>query len=106
MTTILDTISQLKKQLIELEKSLKTSSQKTEASELSYYEKNKEKIKAREEVYRSNNKDKKKEQDRQRYLKNKSNIMNKVKCDCGGTFNKTSKATHLKSKKHISFMNR
>ena len=82
-----------------------------------YYEINKDKIKE----YRENNKDKRKEY----YQENKDKIKEKTKkykeknkehikeinkqkinCDCGGKYTHTNKASHMKTKKHIDYINK
>lgn len=38
------------------------------------------------------------------YINNKSSLLNKIKCDCGGTYNSLSRTNHLKTKKHNKFI--
>jgi hypothetical protein len=85
-----------------------------------YYEKNKEKIKEYEKEYREKNQEYQKEYEKEYYEKNKEHIKEKIKeyrennkeklneklnCECGGKFNNSNKSRHLKSKKHLNFIN-
>ena len=59
--------------------------------------------------YRAANKDHKKEYDKEYRETNKEKInekrSEKFDCDCGGKYTQNHKARHLKSKKHLAFMN-
>jgi len=89
-----------------------------------YYEKNKDEINEKNKEYRIRNKDKmkeyfreynKKNTDKKRYYyeKNKDKIEEKrkeyrkikYKCECGSIVKLCTKARHLRTKKHIQFMN-
>ena len=74
-----------------------------------YREKNKEKIKEKQKEWNEKNQEKIKENDKEYYEKNKEKINEKQKeksnCECGGKFTNSNKAVHLKSKKHLNFIN-
>ena len=73
-----------------------------------YYNENRERILAQEKMYRENNKDKFKQKDKTYYDNNKDKILAKqaVKClcECGSHYTHNHKARHLKTKKHIAFI--
>ena len=74
-----------------------------------YREKNNEKIQQYQKEYREKNQDKKKENNKEYREKNKDKIKEKQNkksnCECGGKYTNSSKSTHLKSKKHLNFIN-
>ena len=45
-----------------------------------------------------------KEYNNKYYINNKSSLLNKIKCSCGGTYNSLSRTNHLKTKKHNKFI--
>tara|TARA_R110002110_G_scaffold296360_2_gene510588 strand:+ start:869 stop:1519 length:651 start_codon:yes stop_codon:yes gene_type:complete len=65
-----------------------------------YYEKNQEKKKE----YRENNKEKNQEYSKEYREKNKDKIHKKFNCECGGKYTHQTISTHLKTKKHIKFL--
>jgi hypothetical protein len=74
-----------------------------------YYEENKEHICETTKAYRQKNKETILEKQRAHYEANKEEInekrREKVNCDCGGRYSKSSKIQHLKSPKHQKFLN-
>jgi hypothetical protein len=74
-----------------------------------YYNNNKEKFSKANKKWREANKDKKAEQDKIYYEKNKDKIRAtmgaKEKCECGGSYQRSNRARHMKSKQHIEFLN-
>jgi hypothetical protein len=70
-----------------------------------YREENKEKIKELINKYREENKEKIKEQNNNYKLNNKETLTKIINCECGGIYQYKSAYTHLKSKKHINFIN-
>ena len=64
-----------------------------------YYEDNKDKNK----IYRENNKEHKKEYDKN-IRNNDKERHKKIICDCGGSYVKRHKMTHLKTKKHLKYL--
>jgi len=72
-------------------------------------EKNKELIKEKKKEYSENNKEHIKKYKKEWGEKNKELIKEKktekFDCDCGGKYLHNNKARHLKTKKHIAFMN-
>jgi len=74
-----------------------------------YYNKNKNEILENQKNYQEQNKDKIKIRKQNYYEKNKNKIKekNKIKiiCDCGGKYTLGQKIRHLKSKKHINYIN-
>jgi len=74
-----------------------------------YYEVNKEQILEYKKEYRKDNIEKIKEQLTQYYETNKEQINEKAKekmtCECGSIFRKADKSKHVKSNKHINFIN-
>ena len=73
-----------------------------------YYTENRERILSQEKMHRENNKDKFKQKDKTYYNNNKDKILAKqaVKClcECGSHYTHNHKARHLKTKKHIAFI--
>ena len=69
-----------------------------------YRENNKEKIKEKDKKYNKNNKDKIKEYNKKKYENNKDKIKEKFKCECGSEIRKYELSRHLKTKKHIKFI--
>jgi hypothetical protein len=81
-----------------------------------YKKNNKEKIKEQHKEYIKNNKEKIKEYNnnniekmREYKKKYRENNINKLKekfnCECGGKYTYSTKSTHLKSKKHLKYIN-
>ena len=67
-----------------------------------YYENNKEHIKEYNKEYYENNKERIKE-----YREtNKEKLTEKFDCDCGGKYTKDGKAYHLKTNKHLKYVER
>jgi hypothetical protein len=54
-----------------------------------HYQKNREELLKKDKIYYENNKEKKAE---------------KIDCSCGGIYRKTAQARHLRTKKHIDFI--
>jgi len=80
-----------------------------------YRQNNKEKIKERKRIYRENNREKERERKRiyrennkekikERHLIWRNNNKEKITCECGSVISKYKKNDHLKSKKHIKFI--
>lgn len=56
-------------------------------------------------VYRSNHIEKAKQFRKQYYLNNPNKFKDKFNCDCGGVYTMPSKSQHLKTQKHMNFIN-
>ena len=65
---------------------------------------NKEKIKERMKNYRDDNKEQIKKYNEEYRKVNKEKINEKFDCDCGGKYTKSHKARHLKTQKHIKYI--
>jgi hypothetical protein len=74
-----------------------------------YYAKNKERIREQSSKYYYDHQEKYMNYAREYYQKNRERILEKSKqlyeCECGVVINKYSKYAHLKSKKHIEYLN-
>jgi len=74
-----------------------------------YYQRNKEEIAEKNKEYREANRDKKREMDKKYYNDNKEKISEKSKeifaCECGDFITIGAKSNHLKSKKHLDYIN-
>jgi len=74
-----------------------------------YYEENKDKIKSRSlENYNKNKKDiliKMKEYQEQHKDELRAKANEKIDCECGGRYTRRNKSTHMKSKKHLNYVN-
>ena len=76
-----------------------------------YYQDNKERIqqyyqdnKGKKAQYYRDNKEKIKKQDKKKYQDNKERLLEKFNCECGGKYIHQNKSTHLKTKKHQTFI--
>jgi hypothetical protein len=69
-----------------------------------YREENKDKIKKKTKEYREENKDKIKDYITKYREENKDKINEKFNCECGGKYTYQNKSTHLKSKKHQTYL--
>lgn len=83
---------------------------KIKISQKQYYEENKEKIQKTNKKWRDNNRDKVNICNKKSYHKNKDKINekrknNRIKCDCGSEVRKDGFKKHLKSKKHLKYLN-
>ena len=65
----------------------------------------KDKIKERNKNYYQKNKDKVKDRTKKNQEQNKEQQNKKFECECGGRYTFCNKAQHLKSKKHINYIN-
>jgi hypothetical protein len=65
---------------------------------------NKEYIKEKANEYYKNNKEKLNEYQKE-YMKQYRENQEKINCECGGNFTNSSKSKHLKTKKHLNFIN-
>lgn len=74
-----------------------------------YRKENKEKIEQKDIIYRNNHKDKKAAYDKEYREKNKEKINEYLHqtydCDCGSIISINKKSRHLKSNKHINYIN-
>ena len=70
---------------------------------------NKDKLRDKSKKYREENKDKIKERKKKYREENKEKINEKrrenCECECGGKFSNSNRARHLKTKKHLDFIN-
>ncbi|MDR3550399.1 MAG: hypothetical protein P4L31_03230 [Candidatus Babeliales bacterium] len=73
-----------------------------------YYVNNKDKVCEANKKWRSENRDQKSKIDKAYYENNKANIRAtmsaKEECECGGSYQRSNRARHMKSKQHIVFM--
>lgn len=69
-----------------------------------YRQKNKQAILQKSKEYRENNKEAILEYQKEYYEKNKEKINEKITCECGGRYSHQNKAKHLKTKKHLKFV--
>lgn len=73
-----------------------------------YYDDTREKEITQKKIYYENNKERFIQESRENYQKNKQRIAEKAKikttCACGSTYNKETKARHLKTKKHKDYI--
>lgn len=73
------------------------------------YNDNKDKIQKQNKIYRDKNKEKLNEKGKKYYELNKEEINKrlneKITCECGSIIKKKCKSNHLKSKKHLDFVN-
>lgn len=69
-----------------------------------YREKNKETINEKSKEYRKNNKESISEYQKEYYQENREKLNQKITCECGGRYTHQNKAIHLKTKKHIKFV--
>jgi hypothetical protein len=76
---------------------------------IAYYKKNKDHVLQKNKKWRDQNKEYIKEYHRQKYIRNIDKIRKrdsqKFDCECGGRYQRCSKARHMKSKKHQSYLN-
>ena len=70
-----------------------------------YRDSHKEKTKEYNKQYRLNNKDKIKQQKKQYKQDNIDKLKEKFNCQCGGKYTRVGKSSHIKTKKHIKFLN-
>jgi len=74
-----------------------------------WYEKNKNKIIEQQKNYYEENKDKKLKQQKNYRKNNKDKISErnkiKIECECGSKYTKCNKSTHIKTKKHLNYIN-
>ena len=74
-----------------------------------YYQENKDKIKQQYKKYRDNNKNYYKNYNKNYYQENKDKLLadmnQKVKCECGASISKCNLNRHLKTKKHLDYIN-
>ena len=66
-----------------------------------YRDNNKDRIKEASKTYNDNHK----EQKQQYYINNKDWICEIINCECGGKFQRQSKADHAKTIMHMNFIN-
>jgi hypothetical protein len=73
-----------------------------------YYYKNVDKLKAEHEEYRVNNVDKLKAKEKEYRINNadkiKARAITKFTCPCGGKYTYSSKSPHLKTEKHLKYL--
>jgi len=69
-----------------------------------YYEDNEVLIKQKRKENYEDNKGKVKEKSKEYYEINKDKINKKFNCECGGKYTMKHKATHLKTKKHLKYI--
>ena len=69
-----------------------------------YRQKNKQAILQKSKEYRENNKEAILEYQKEYYEKNKEKINEKITCECNGRYTHQNKAKHLKTKKHLKFV--
>jgi hypothetical protein len=83
--------------------------EKINEQEKKYYELNKEKINEQEKKYRQVNKEKISEKKKEYYQLNKEKYKEKIKekhdCECGVKYTIGHKSRHLKTKKHLNYIN-
>jgi hypothetical protein len=70
-----------------------------------YYEENKEIIAEKMKQYHIDNKEKILKKKKQYREDNKEKLLKKIQCECGSVHNKLSKAIHLKTNKHLKYIN-
>jgi hypothetical protein len=70
-----------------------------------YYEDNKDDILKRNKNYYKDNKIKISERQKKYKINNKDIINKKISCECGGSYNRSTKVRHLKTIKHTNFIN-
>lgn len=70
-----------------------------------YYNNHKEQMLENNQQYRLQNKDKIKERKHAKYEENKELLNRKDICECGSSYTIRNKSLHLKTLKHIMFMN-
>lgn len=83
------------------EKNKESLTEKGKIKNKEYYEKNKEIVLEKHKIYRENNREMLAEKSKQNHEKSK---IIKIKCECGSTINKHSIYSHIKSKKHLIFI--
>jgi len=64
-----------------------------------------DKIRENDKKYYEENRDKIRERTKQYYLQNRDKILERNSCVCGGKYSKLYKTKHLKTNKHISYIN-
>ena len=93
---------------IELKRELCVNKHIPSRSQKEWYENNKEDIKEKRKEREEKIKDIIKEKYKERYINNKETINEKQKeklnCECGGKFTNSNKLCHLKSKKHLNYL--
>jgi len=71
-----------------------------------YYTNNADKIKDKSKQYQIDNAAKIKEYRKEWDIKNADKLKEKFNCECGGCYTRNNKSHHLKSQKHIIFINK
>jgi hypothetical protein len=69
-----------------------------------YYDDNREELLKKDKIYRDNNKELMSERGKIKYEKNKDKTSKQIICVCGGTHTKHHQSRHLKTKKHMDFV--
>ena len=84
----------------------KKNADKIAAKKRIYRQKNADRIKARKAEYYKNNADKIKAYNVEYRKKNADKLKQKYECECGNVISRSSRPKHLKSKKHLNFVNK
>lgn len=71
-----------------------------------YYHDNKQVIIEKQKLYNEVNKEQILKQKKEYYKQNKENLEKKNICECGGKFTNDHKRHHIKTKKHLTFINK
>ena len=69
-----------------------------------YKLKNKEKLAVKNKEYNLKNKETINEKSKEYYEKNKEKLNEKFDCECGGKYIRSHKSSHMKTKKHINYI--
>jgi len=91
---------------IELNKAICVNKNIPNRTHKQYYEDNKDKKANYNKQYNIDNKDKIANYNKQHYIENKEKFTEKHSCECGGKYTTENKTKHLKTKKHIDFINK
>jgi hypothetical protein len=63
-----------------------------------------EEIKQNKQKYQEEHKEEKKKYDEEYRQKNKEKLIEKILCECGGTYQRKHKSEHIKTKKHLNYV--
>tara|TARA_R110000823_G_C15753889_1_gene482188 strand:+ start:116 stop:757 length:642 start_codon:yes stop_codon:yes gene_type:complete len=79
--------------------------EKLKLKSLDYRRRNKDELSEKHKIYRNSNYDKLCKKGLEYYAENKERLLEKNICECGGKYATTHKQTHLRTNKHIKYMN-